>query len=90
VRERAAVGYMNKTELQVVEIFFLEYLNLNSLHGECTLAVHNVVRDFAGLVTGAAPPFLVNIFDQLPPVSGETSHPFGIADFSSICLKVTF
>ena len=67
--------------------YFHENLNVNFLQCECesTLAVHNVVRDIAVLVARAAPIFLVNVFDQLLSVSGQTSHPFGIADFSSIC-----
>jgi hypothetical protein len=62
-----------------------ENWNVNFLQCVCSLAVHYVVRDFACLVAGAGPPFLVNVFDQLLPVSGEASHPFRVADFSSIC-----
>jgi hypothetical protein len=66
-------------------ISFHENLNINVLQSICTLVVNYVVRVFAGLVTRAVSLFLVNLFHQLLPVSGEARHSFHIADFPSIC-----
>ena len=70
--------------------YFHATLSVNALQRVCNFVVNRVVRDFAGLVTGAVPSLLVNVSDQLLPVPGEASHPFGIADFPSFYWKVTF
>ena len=70
--------------------YFNENITVNVLQWVCSLAVNRVVREFAGVVTGAVPSLLVNVFEQLQPVSRETSHSLGIAHFPSICWKVLF